>query len=470
MVDTTSFNQLGSTSFISGLSGTNFSNLVKAEYQKDISAASIPQKRVYEQKQKLARYDQLSELVKNVQTIAEQLGEKTFLVKKTVMSADADKNVKVTLSDAAPFGRLSLKVLQTATAHKVASHKFANATNALSQAGKIHLKAGGAAGADITITNTMSLDEIAKTINTKTADTGVSAIVVKVSESEHRLVLSADKTNQKITINDKDGGNLSQSLGLLNVAGQVLNELSSPKPAKIELNGLTIERNANKISDVLPGVSLDLLNADSSKTIKIDIESNQSAIKKEITNFVEAYNKLRNFVLSQQATVAGSGAAAGAHLFGESILKNLSDSFYKELGGTVETGGIQYNLRSFGFSFNKDNTLKIDNAKLNKILGSKLEIAKNFFAGKGSGKGLGDRLKDALAQWNGSDNSVIDKERSSLNDQIKNYQSDISKITAQAQKRREYLITYYARLEQKISAAKLMVRQLEAITKANSSS
>jgi len=474
MVNSTSFNQLGTTSFITGLSGSNFANSIKAEYQKDIASAAPVERQMVESQKKLARYKQLAELIGNLQGAAKKLSDSSFSARKAVMTSsngsDATKQVKITTSAKAPMGRLSLKVLQIATAHKMASKIHASSTSALNLSGSFTIKAGSGTSATITLTNATTLDDVVKAINDKRSDTGVSASVVKVADNQFRLVLSGDKTNQKITIADQGGGTLSQNLGLLDASKNVVTELSAAKPAKLELNGLSVQRDSNQITDALPGVTFDLINADAGNLIKVDIENDRAAIKDQIKKFVESFNKFRQFVISQQRVVTGGGAAAGADLFGDSLLKNVSEAVFKQLGETVSVKGTSYSLRSFGLSMEPDNTLKLDSAKLDKAFSGNLEALQTFFAGQGAQKGLATRLKTTLENWSGKDDAILDKERKALDKQIADNRQDITEIKKRADARRKELITYYAKIEQRIAAAKLMVQQLQAFAKARETS
>lgn len=472
MTNGISFNTLGQTSFVSGLSGNDFTNIIKAEYQKDISATAIIQKQMVERTQKQARFKQMAELLNSFQSLSEKLSSSSFSKRKVTLNAlgnvQPDKLMKITLNDQAPLGKLNMKVLQLAAAHKVASATQVSRSNAMNLAGTLSIKAGGVGAVDVTVSADMSLDQIASSINAKTGQTGVQATVLKVTDNAFKLVLSAQKTNETITLVDKTGS-VAQSLGVLNGSNAFAMELSSPRPAKLEINGVLLQRNSNSINDALPGVQMDLLRADPLNGLSAHVETNRDGIKKEIQEFVGKYNKFRQFALSQQATIAGGGAAPGAHLFGDTVLKNVTDSIYKELTKNLDFNSPVLGLRSFGLSFDKDNTLKIDTAKLDQALLSDLSAARAFFAGADGKKGLGERLGAALKFWQGSDAGIIDKELKSLEKGIEGNRSTIADMTRQAEERRAQLVKHYARLEQQIAAAKLMMRQLEAIAKANSS-
>lgn len=471
MVDPTSFNQLGLSSFVSGLSGNNFTTVIKAEYQKDLSAAAPHQRQLNQKTQKVAQYQQLAKLLDNFQVAAKKLTPEKFSKRTINLTSNSElkpnKLLNITVGSNAPLGKISLKVKQIASVHKVASGSHTASETALGISGNFKIKTNKTKGAEITISPEMSLNAIAKKINSLSIESGVSASVIKVSDNNFKLILSGKNTNETIVLQDTSS-TITQQLGLSQADGTLKHTLNTPQPAKLTLNGLDLTRDTNQINDILPNTKLTLLNASPTETITVEILHNRQSTKEDIINFVEKYNELRQFILSQQKIIPGVGAAPNAHLFGDSILKNTSESIFKELTDSFDYKDNISGLKSLGLSFNKDNTLKVDEKKLDSYLVDDLNRVKAYFTGTSGKIGLAQRLLTNLKQWNGSANSILQKELKTLNHSISQNTSDINLIKKQADRRREQLISQYARLEQKIAASKLILRQLEAISKVRS--
>lgn len=69
------------------------------------------------------------------------------------------------------------------------------------------------------------------------------------------------------------------------------NAVSEARDAVLEIDGIRVTRNSNRIDDLLPGVSLSL-HAESEKPVNLDVRTNVEAVKNSIIEFVGFYNQL----------------------------------------------------------------------------------------------------------------------------------------------------------------------------------
>ncbi|QDG76086.1 flagellar filament capping protein FliD [Labrenzia sp. PHM005] len=280
-------------------------------------------------------------------------------------------NVVVTATNGADVRTYDLKILKVATAQKVASQSFPDSKTDLNLEGSFSLKLDGAAGAATTIDikKDMPLAEIAEAINAKKAGTGVSAAVVKVSETESKLILNADKTGKNILMTPVAGANIGQSLGLVAPGGGFANQLQAATDALVELDGVQASRDSNVIDDLVKGVTFSLYKeTGAGNSVSVEVAQSLNDINTAIKGLVDSYNAYRTFAISQQQVATGGQVSADAALFGESILRNANTGIAGALSTTINTESMAL----LGLSYDPNNMLQIDATKLNDALINRL--------------------------------------------------------------------------------------------------
>ncbi|MBI2253166.1 MAG: flagellar filament capping protein FliD [Proteobacteria bacterium] len=272
----------------------------------------------------------------------------------------------------AELGSYSIAVNQVATVHKIASDNQISRDGDLGLEGTISLGAGDATAVSIGITSDMSLDDIAAAINNKS---DVKASVLKLSDSSYMLVLSASDTNQTISLADTSGNTL-ETLGLITASGDIGNELQPAQPAVLTIDGVEVTRDSNEIDDLIDEVTLYLYGAESGTTITLDIGADLTGINTAIARFVDAYNAVRDFVLTQQEVGSDGEAADDAVLYGDALVRSISSDL-STLLSSLTSGGA--NLAAIGITLDEDNKLQIDSTTLAEALSSDLDTVMELF-------------------------------------------------------------------------------------------
>jgi flagellar hook-associated protein 2 len=136
-------------------------------------------------------------------------------------------------------------------------------------------------------------------------------------------------------------------------------------------------RNTNDISDVLGGITFNLLQATpSGTTINISIGPDTTQIASALQTFVTNYNAYRDAVIAQQATNSDGTASSSAVLFGDGTMRDITNRLEAVLTGTV--GGLT--MSDLGLSFNEKNELVLDSGTLSAILTSNLSGVTKFLS------------------------------------------------------------------------------------------
>lgn len=145
-----------------------------------------------------------------------------------------------------------------------------------------------------------SLTGIRDAINA--SKSSVSASIVN-DGTTNRLVITSKDTGEinslKITVADDDTTNgdaaglsqlaydPTQSIG----AGRNLSQLQEAKNALLNIDGISIIKPSNTITDAIDGITLNLLST-TTTSANLSVANNQDKIKESVTSFVDAYNKL----------------------------------------------------------------------------------------------------------------------------------------------------------------------------------
>ncbi|MES3024448.1 MAG: flagellar filament capping protein FliD [Pseudomonadota bacterium] len=316
-------------------------------------------------------------------------------------------------------GTYALKVSQLAQAQKLVAGGLASSSAALGQGvisfdlGSISIDGGGSyngatgkytgatftsAGAGVkTVTidsSNNSLAGIRDAINK--AAIGVTATIINDgSGAPFRLALTSSATGQaasmKISVADTapDTG-LSNLLAHDPEAGQALTQTSTAQNALFTVDGVAVSKPGNSVTDVLGGVTLNLLKVgDSSATIARDT----AAVAAAVTAFVKAYNDInQNFT---EAAAYNPATKQAAILNGEASVRNMQGQMRAVLNAAVGGGaGAFSRLSEIGVTLQKDGQLALDSGKLNKAL----ETNFSDFAGLFSSTG---KSADSLVAYKG---------------------------------------------------------------------
>lgn len=227
--------------------------------------------------------------------------------------------------------------------------------------------------------STDSLTAIAGKINAAGIP-GVSATVVAVTDP----VSGASRQQLQIvgssTPTFTDANNILANLGILQHTPA--SQLAAAKDATFTLDGLNITRSSNTVSDVLSGVTINLLKDAGQPTANLTISADINTIKSNIQAFVNQYNqiiKTFNNVASFDPQTLTSGP-----LFGDVTIQNAVNSITQIMTGSVTGLSGTSTLAQLGITLDQTNQLNIDDATLTNALNSNLSAVAKVFQAVGT--------------------------------------------------------------------------------------
>jgi len=396
MTTTSTVSTSGSTSYLTGtISGLDTDSLIEAAVTQKTARADTLDAKVTANTTKISAYQSLQSLLTDITDSLSSLKSVAYSSLSTSGNAFDEKSAYLTASDGsdatdiiavsadddAVAASYAITVTQLAKAMKVAS-TAQDASTALGVSGDFTIGVAGETSATIAITSDMTLTGLAAAINAQSGTTGISATLLKVDDGDYRLVLSASDTDVDIQVTDTSGA--AQAIGLTDADGAFANVLQTAQPAIVTVDGLEVTSSSNQLTDTVPGLSISLLQATTGQTITLDIEPNYEDVKTAITDFVDAYNALRDFIDTNQTVSADGAVADDAVLFADSILRSVT----KQLSGVLSTSPASADdtvasLAALGITLNADNQLELsDETTLDNLLLENLDSLQDFFETK----------------------------------------------------------------------------------------
>ncbi|MCP1914285.1 flagellar hook-associated protein 2 [Bradyrhizobium elkanii] len=351
--------------------------LIEAEVNAKLAAATSITTTITANEAKITAYQSLQTELSTLATglsslstsIINSIATNAFATRAATISSTGDVSassaLNMSVNSGSATGDHTLQITQLATAQKVIGSSQSSSSMALGLSGTFSLGLSGGTGTAISITSGMSMQDIVDTINAQTSTTNVQASIVQVSSGSYEMVLTGTQDAADIAYSSTSGDDILNKLGVTDTSGAFTDVLQKSQSAEFTLDGIALTRNTNDISDVLSGVTFDLLQPTPSGTsLNISIETDTSQITSALQTFVTNYNAFRDQVIAQSAQNSDGTAASSAVLFGDSTMRDLMTQLQQVLSGTV--GGMT--MADLGLSFNENNELQLDTGTLSTVL------------------------------------------------------------------------------------------------------
>ncbi|WP_194712828.1 flagellar filament capping protein FliD [Noviherbaspirillum soli] len=256
----------------------------------------------------------------------------------------------------------------------------------------------GNGGKTITIDPTSnSLAGIRDAINK--ADIGVSATIVNDGgTAPNRLVLTSSSTGEassmKISVSGDSNLQALLTHDPANASTDRMTQTVKAQNAEFAVDGLAVSKASNHITDLIEGVTLDLTKTNAGSPAKLAIAQDTGAVVASVTKFVTAFNAI-NKTLTDATGYNATTKTAGL-LNGDSTIRGMQSQLRGVLASAVAGGYGKFDkLSDIGVAMQKDGTLALDTAKLNKVLGTNFNDVAGLFAAAG-------RTTDSLTGYAGA--------------------------------------------------------------------
>jgi flagellar hook-associated protein 2 len=298
-----------------------------------------------------------------------------------------------------------------------------------------------------------TLSGIAKLINAD-ADLGMKANVVNDGKDEDapwRLMISIEGTGDE---------NKAEFPYLYLVDGEVDIYFENERPAqdaKVKLDGFELEVPSNKITDMIPGVTIDLKKAKPGEEISIEITEDIQKIGGKISGLIDNINNVLKFIKEQNSLDEKTDTSRT--LGGDLTLTTIEGRIRSAVFTPVMTDKGPKRLGDLGITFQRDGLLKFDQSKFEAVLADDYKTVAQTLTGtytKEGGKtnGFIDVLDDTAKILLNQPSGVLTTRKSGLQNQINQIDRQIATRQRIIQQKEEVLKAKFARLEETISKIK----------------
>jgi flagellar hook-associated protein 2 len=282
-------------------------------------------------------------------------------VKDFSVTNGASASVSVTASSSASAGTHTIQVNQLANRDIWSSAGFASATTSLN------------GGSDITVSLTIN----GSTSNIVVSSPTPTAIVTAINDADvgvEAQLIDDGSDGSSYFISLIGGMGTDNSFTATSDSGDTSfgTRLSTAADASLTVNGMSISRPTNSISDVISGVTLDL-SAVMASSQTFTVQKDTAKAKSAIENLVSVYNDV-NTILKNLDTGGETGDELGGSLSGDATFRSIVRDVKSMVTSISSTpsGDLNY-FADIGVSFQRDGSLSINETKLNSVLSGSFE-------------------------------------------------------------------------------------------------
>lgn len=293
-----------------------------------------------------------------------------------------------------------------------------------------------------------TLNGIAKMINNQ-RDLDLHAIVVDDgtgSENPYRLIVNHKKTGE---VNDAEFPNFYF------VDGDEDFEMEQERPAlnsKLRVNGFEVEFEGNKITTLLPGVSLDLKDVAPGKEFTLAIQEDTKSIRGKVEAVVAKLNEVLSFIQNQNKLDKDSNTRNT--LGGDVTLQTLEYKVRQLVTSPIATeyGGVR--MADLGVQFNRAGLLDLNGDKLEHTLKENFDAVSQFFVGlEDGGDGFANRLDNTIKAMT-KDQGVVHSRVEGIKRRIRDIDLQIEAKERQIERTEQSLKEKFSKLEGTIAGLK----------------
>lgn len=298
-----------------------------------------------------------------------------------------------------------------------------------------------------------SLTGISKLINAD-PELGMKANVVNDGKDEDepwRLVISLNESGEE---------SLVEFPYLYLVDGEVdlyFDQERAARDAKVKYNGFEVEKGSNKITDLIPGVTLDLKKAKPGEEITVQIGEDIAKISGKMNSLVENINNVLKFIKEQNALDEKTDTSRT--LGGDLTLATIESRIRNAVFTTIQTKSGPMRVGDIGITFQRDGLLKLDEAKFEAVLAKDYNAVAQVLTGQysteeGKTNGFIDLLDDVAKNLTTQPNGVLATRKSGLQNQVSQIDRQIANRQRIIAQKEDVLKNKFARLEETISKIK----------------
>lgn len=273
--------------------------------------------------------------------------------------------------------------------------------------------------ASTTAEQILGFDPITDSVIAGSSTTGDDTV-----DGTYKLTLTSNTTGASNTISltvDEDndgtygGAGETDTVGLSSLASGNMSTTQAAADASITVNGLTVTRSSNTITDVITGVTMNLLKTSGATEFTLTVAQDNSTLTSKLSSFVSSYNQVMSTIndLRGNAITRGilSGDATSAAL--KNTLRDITTASYNNT-----------NLVFLGLTHDKNGVLSLDSSKLNSAISSNQSSVITTI------NTMAASLESTLSDYV---NTILPVKKSGYQDSVKNVQKNAENLERRLQ-------------------------------------
>jgi flagellar hook-associated protein 2 len=444
------------------VSGLDSSAIIKAtiEQQKALRVAPI-ERRNTELSDQSKSLNELNKKLKAFDAVSQKFRVLNGGGVNKTSSSSNESVLSVSASTAAQSGSYSINVTSLAKNASVSfSDRFASATSVINSSIN-----NNASEASRTVTFNVGIGQSSETVsvvlsNTTTVDNFISSFNSASTSARAELINvgTSGDPSYAVLISSKNSGTESGSLSVgvgseISSAGSgafTANTLSQATNASLSISGLsgTISRSSNSISDLLPGVTLQL---SATGTSNISIASDITGTSSKIESFVTAYNDLVTFINSNNSITSTSDENGEIiNTFGSLSNTQIDNTLLSQIRGvftnsTSQSSGSVRILADIGVtSKNRDGTLVFNKTDAENALAKDSSAVQKLFEQiSESLSNISTGVISIATRFNGT----IERQINTNSESIQQNSYKISDVLSSISKQEQSMLNRFSKLE-----------------------
>ncbi len=286
----------------------------------------------------------------------------------------------------------------------------------------------------------LGFDPTTDTVNTGSSTTGDDTV-----DGTYKLTLTSNTTGASNTIsltvdenNDGTYGGAGETdtAGLSSLASGNMTTTQAAADASITVNGLTVTRSSNTITDVITGVTMNLIKKSDPTEFTLTVENDSSSLKSKVNSFVSSYNQVMSTIKDLRGNATTRGILSG---------DATSLSLQNELRTVITRTYNNATLVSLGLTHDKNGVLSLNSTTFDSAVSSSqsnVVTTINTMA-KSLDVSLGDYV-----------NTILPVKKSGYQDSVKNVQKNAENLERRLQ-------TTEVALKKKFIALDRLLNQLQ---------
>jgi flagellar hook-associated protein 2 len=296
---------------------------------------------------KRTAYQELNTLLGTLETAAEALDSPSEFGSFGATSSQ-ETNISATASGAAVAGNYDVSVVRLAENSMHLSRGFATSASLMADGAASITIAGTTTAFQIdTASGNNTLAGLASYINDNVIGATAYVLDTGVGAAPFNLVINSDASGVANGVNltyTQQGAGTDPGFQLANAAVD----------AEMDFGGLTVQKPTNTVTDLLPGLTLEL-QGPTTGPARISVSADPSAMADSVETFVDAYNGVMDFIVEQRGTADSEGGALAT----DSTLRAIERRLANVISGSFATGAVT-GLNELGIGTAQDGSLEFD--------------------------------------------------------------------------------------------------------------